>query len=102
MERQTQLENIIGYYGGEFLSSFIEDGDSFSVTLKIKGAGLRDVVLNYSYIFEVALKSEVKCEVSTSTTQELLDELSIEEPTSDSPIICVIDSGIQEIGRAHV
>lgn len=96
MERQTQLENIIGYYEGEFLSSFIEDGDSFSVTLKIAGKGLRDVVLNYSYIFEVAFKAEVKCDVTTSNAQEIPDGLSIDEPTSDSPIICVIDSGIQE------
>lgn len=52
MERQTQLEDIVSYYHGEFLSSFIEDGDSFSVTLKITGTGLRDIVLNYSYILK--------------------------------------------------
>ncbi|WP_368280363.1 S8 family peptidase [Enterocloster citroniae] len=96
MERQTQLENIVSYYDGEFLSSFIEDGDSFSVTLKITGIGLRDVVLNYSYIFEVAFKTDVMCDVATSNTQEIPDGLTIDEPTSDSPIICVIDSGIQE------
>lgn len=96
MERQTQLENIVSYYNGEFLSSFIEDGDSFSVTLKITGAGLRDVVLNYSYIFEVAFKAEVMCDVTTSSIQEMPEGLSIDEPTSGSPTICVIDSGIQE------
>lgn len=96
MERQEQLENIVHYYNGEILSSFIEDGDSFSVTLKVSGTGLRDVVLNYSYIFEVAFKSEVICETVPGNTQIIPDELTIEEPTPESPIVCVIDSGIQE------
>ncbi len=96
MERQTQLENIVHDYNGEFISSFIEDGDTFSVTLKITGNGLRDVTLNYSYIFEVLRKAEVVAEIAVENTQAVSDSLTINAPSSDSPVICVIDSGIQE------
>lgn len=99
MERQDQLETMVAYYNGEFLSSFIEDGDSFSVTMRINGAGLRDVVLNYSYIFEVSFKSPAVCETVTTNAQEVSEDLFIEKPLPESPIVCVIDSGIQENHR---
>lgn len=99
MERQTQLENIVQDYNGEFLSSFIEDGDTFSVTVSILGNGLRDVVLNYSYIFEVSFKAEVVAEIANENTQSVTDNLIINAPSPESPVICVIDSGIQENHR---
>lgn len=96
MERQTQLENIVSAYNGEFLTSFIEDGDTFSTTLRISGGGLRDVVLNYSYIFEVSFKAEVLVDVASENTQEIQYDLIIDGPNPDSPIVCIIDSGVQE------
>lgn len=96
MARQTQLENIANAYRGEFITSFIEEGDTFSTTLKISGSGLRDVILNYSYIFEASFKSEVMVEVAAENTQEGSENLSIDAPFPDSPVICVIDSGVQE------
>ncbi len=99
MERQTQLENIVQDYNGEFLSSFIEDGDTFSVTVSISGNGLRDVVLNYSYIFEVSFKAEVLAEIANENMQSVTDSLTVTAPSPESPVICVIDSGIQENHR---
>lgn len=99
MTRQSQLENIVNAYEGEFLTSFIEDGDTFSTTLKISGSGLRDVVLNYSYIFWVSFKSEVVVDVASGDALDVSNELEIDAPFSGSPIICVIDSGIQENHR---
>lgn len=99
MERQTQLENIIQDYNGEFLSSFIEDGDTFSVTVSLSGKGLRDVVFNYSYIFEVSFKTEVVVEIANENMQSVTGSLTINAPSPESPVICVIDSGIQENHR---
>ena len=99
MERQQQLENIVQDYNGELLSSFIEDGDSFSVTVSISGNGLRDVVWNYSYIFEVSFKAEVAVEIAVENIRDVTDSLNIIAPLPDSPRICVIDSGIQENHR---
>lgn len=99
MERENQLENIAYHYNGEFISSFVEEGDSFSTTLKINGSGLRDLVLNFSFIFEVAFKSPVVCETLNSDAIEIPEELSILQPLEGSPVVCVIDSGIQENHR---
>lgn len=99
MEREQQLENIVADYDGKLLSSFIHDSDSFTVTVNISGRGLRDVVLNYSYIFEVSFKSEILVDSASSDAQELPVDLTISMPSEDSPIVCVIDSGIQENHR---
>ena len=96
MERQTQLENIVSAYDGEFLTSYIEDGDAFSVSLRISGNGLRDTVLNYAYIFEVTLKSEVFVDINDPNGCFVSEGLVIEAPEQGSPLICIIDTGIQE------
>lgn len=95
-ERETQLENIVKAYDGELPTAFIGDGDTFSVTMTISGQGLRDVVLNYSYIFEVTFKEQVVIEKAAENTQTVSERLAIIAPMSDSPVVCVIDSGIQE------
>jgi hypothetical protein len=99
MERQTQIENIVNDYEGKFLSPFIEEGDTFSVTVRISGKGLRDIVLNYSYIFEVAFKSQVTTEIASENLQTIPESLIIIPPAQESPVVCVIDSGIQEDHR---
>jgi hypothetical protein len=98
-ERQTQLQNIVYDYKGEIVTSFIDDGDTFSVTLKLSGTALRDLVLNYSYIFEVALKADVSLDTARASTDVMPDDLIVEPPVVGSPVICVIDSGIQENHR---
>ena len=99
MTRQTELERIVRDYNGELPTSFVEDGDSFSVTMRISGRGLRDVVLNYSYIFDVAFKEEIVIETATENIQPISESLVVSAPEPNSPIVCVIDSGIQENHR---
>ena len=52
MKRQEQFENIVFAYDA-VVGSYIENVDSFSVRVSINGEGLRDLVQNYGYIFEV-------------------------------------------------
>ena len=99
MQRHQQLENIVGFYNGSFRSSYIHETDSFTVRISINGAGLRDIVLNYAYIFEVSEAEEIKMESATEDAQNIDDDLIPIPPSGDSPIVCVIDSGIQENHR---
>lgn len=96
IEREAQIENIVSAYNGIFLTSFISEGDSFSVTLQICGKGLRDLVLNYAYIFEVSFKSEILTENANTNIQGPHHDIQLEAPEAGSPIVCIIDSGIQE------
>lgn len=95
MKRQKQFENIVLSYDA-VVGSYIENVDSFSVRVSINGEGLRDLVQNYGYIFEVIEAVEVKMESSAADISIVEDELQFYEPEKGSPIIGVIDSGIQE------
>ncbi|MEI3038395.1 MAG: S8 family peptidase [Victivallales bacterium] len=99
MERERQLCDIVSKYEGQFLTSLISEGDTFSVTLQICGRGLRDIVLNYAYIFEVSFKSEILTENADTDIQESHYDIQLDAPDTGSPIVCIIDSGIQENHR---
>lgn len=71
--------------------------DSFTLRLRISGNGLKDLVLNYPYVFEVAEPDDIE------TPQQIARELkaapaslNIVSPDPAAPAVCVIDSGIQE------
>ena len=95
-ERQERIIEFVAAYGGEFLSGFIEETDSFSFRLNISGKGLRDFVLNYPYIFEVSEIPDVQMESSPTELSAEDSTIEIFAPEDDAPIVCVIDSGIQE------
>lgn len=93
-ERQTHFEKFIKYYG-EIKSSFVELEDSFSCQVLITGKGLKDLVLNYQFVFEVSEIDEVKgVEGQTADFAEV--DIDLIAPDADSSIVGVIDSGIME------
>lgn len=97
LERQDHFEEFVNFYGS-IKSSFIELEDSFSCEIEISGKGLKDLVVNYPFVFEVNEKEEIA--ISTSNLGKSTDiEFEIHPPESDSPIVGVIDSGIQENHR---
>jgi hypothetical protein len=95
-ERQQEILGFISAYSGEIPSSFVSENDSFSFRLRINGRGLKDFVSNYRYVFEVSEIADVKMEYSMTKITDSDDSIEILKPEDDSPIICVIDSGIQE------
>ncbi|MBN1181617.1 MAG: S8 family serine peptidase [Bacteroidales bacterium] len=96
-ERQTHFEKFIKYYG-EIRSSFVELEDSFSCHVLLTGKGLKDLVLNYQFVFEVSEIDEVRgIEGQTSDFTDV--EIDIISPDDDSTIVGVIDSGIMENHR---
>jgi hypothetical protein len=106
-ERQEDLSNFVTNpkYHGEILSSFIEDTpqhsvvpDSFSCLIQISGLGLKDLVFNFPYVFEVTEQENIyepvlpEHEISGYESYSLI----LESPNEDAPKVCIIDSGIQE------
>jgi hypothetical protein len=94
--RQAAIEKFISAYFGEILTPFIEENDSFSFRLRISGNGLRDFVLNYPYLFNVSEAADIQMESSSEQSESRYDNVRIVTPDANSPIICVIDSGVQE------
>lgn len=102
--RQELLEKIVEGHEGRILSSsyeptsnYAELPDCFSTRIEIDGDGLRDLVLNFAYIFEVVEPDDI--ELPQFEDSEVADEQeppTVTAPAPAAPTICVIDSGIQE------
>ena len=105
-DRLRIIRNIIAHYPAEILqnidntdadSDALSLPDSFTLRLKISGKGLRDLVLNYPYIFEVAEPDDIETPQQMERQLKVLQSsLQIFPPPADAPVVCVIDSGIQE------
>lgn len=96
-ERETHFENFVKHYG-EITSSIVWLEDCFGCEVKISGRGLKDLVFNYPYVFEV-LEIEEIGSVTGSNSETDLGDLEILAPEGESPVIGVIDSGIMENHR---
>ncbi len=93
-DRQKEFEKFINHYG-QITSSLIHLEDSFCCEVEITGKGLKDLVFNYPFVFEVSEIDEV---VGLSSDLDEAGTLEIEviAPDGNSPEIGVIDSGIME------
>ncbi len=94
IERENHFQDFISRYG-IITSSLIYLEDSFGCAIEITGKGLKDLVFNYPFVFEVTEVEEI------AKTNGTLDvgkdyEFEIFPPDDDSPEIGVIDSGIME------
>lgn len=94
IERESHFDEFIHVYGGR-TSSFVDLEDSFSCEVEITGVGLKDLVVNYPFVFEVTEPDEIVGRVG--------EEVEIEEgilevlPPNDNSIeVAVVDSGIME------
>jgi len=76
LKRQDDFENFVNNYG-EITSSFVDLDDSFSCEVIINGKGLKDLVVNYQYVFEV---NEVESVTGIETE-------SIENVTTDFEVL---------------
>jgi hypothetical protein len=104
MEREGAIQRITAFYRAEILH--LVDGadfdagvlpDSFTVRLKISGKGLRDFVLNYPYVFEVVEPEDITLPQNLGqAVAQALPVVTPIPPDADAPLVCVIDSGIQE------
>ena len=95
-DRQAELENFISEHQGVLISDYVNSSDSFSCRIEISGKGLKDLVLNYPFLFEVEEYDNLKQSLSIGEEFTGQDELIITGPEDDDPNVCVIDSGIEE------
>ncbi|UUO13110.1 S8 family peptidase [Dolichospermum heterosporum] len=106
-ERQEDLSNFLANpkYHGEILS--IVDGitpqfsrvpDSFSCLIQISGLGLKDLVFNFPYVFEVTEQENIYETVlpNHEISEYENDSFILESPDKNAPKVCIIDSGIQQ------
>ncbi|MGL5062820.1 MAG: S8 family peptidase [Microcoleus sp.] len=102
--REDEFTEFIQYYHGQILS--IVDGsipqsaqlpDSFSCRIQISGKGLKDLVFNFPYIFDVS-EPDIFAELVEGEALSDGDPptFKLQPPELNSPTVCVIDSGIQE------
>ncbi|MBX3359826.1 MAG: S8 family peptidase [Phycisphaeraceae bacterium] len=103
-ERQTELIAFVQGYNAEIMELTHDGGlaiavlpDSFSVRLKIRGIGLKDLILNYPYIFEIVEPEDIALpQYAGEDGAAPLKAPQPSPPQADAPAVCVIDSGIQE------
>lgn len=71
--------------------------DSFSCRVEISGKGLKDIALNYPYVFDISEPEQFFELESSLDEQEIAPPaFTLEPPSADAPKVCVIDSGLQE------
>lgn len=107
-KREGDFENFVKKLGGTFLLLGDHDDrshlallpDSFSSRIEISGKGLKDLVANYPYVFEVSELDQIArplTERTIGTTDE--SSFTLDPPLPLAPKVCIIDSGIQESHR---
>lgn len=98
IDRQTKFEQLVNSYGGALLTDYIDFEDSFNCRISITGNGLKDIVFNYPFVFEI-----IEYDPYTLPDGELGEAIEVNPellpPQNDAPKVCVIDSGIQEEHR---
>jgi len=98
-QRLDALIVFIKPYQGQVISSAIDLNDSFSVRIRVNGKGLKDLVFNFPYLFDVTEPEEFELIHQVDLEGEEINELSISGPSSEAARVCIIDSGIQENHR---
>lgn len=99
MVRENEVSQFVQAYNGEIKSSFIDLTDSFCCQINISGKGLKDLVFNYPYLFEVEEAESVE-EAKFGAEIEPEDyQPNLIAPPPEAPKVCIIDSGIQEEHR---
>ncbi|MEA5620331.1 S8 family peptidase [Cronbergia sp. UHCC 0137] len=106
-ERQDEFEEIIEFYKGNIIKGFQDDGgelgtvrlpDSFSCRIQISGKGLKDLIENYPYIFEISSADQFsEMLYQEESPDSSTPNFQLEAADSNAPKVCIIDSGIQEM-----
>jgi subtilisin family serine protease len=104
LQRENDFEEFIKHYEAEILDNidgeirpYSEVPDSFSCKILISGKGLKDLVFNFSYVFEVISPEEIYQDKILEKNDDFTEfNFSLEPPNANSSIVCIIDSGIQE------
>jgi hypothetical protein len=79
------------------ISSAAQLPDSFTCRVRVSGKVLKDLVLNFQYVFDVSELDEFSGITNPKSQIDDVDvAFELESPQTNSPKVCVIDSGVQE------
>ena len=95
IKRQEEVEKYFQSYEGQIQGIWDIGTDAIYFKISISGAGLKDIVHDYQYLFEVKLDSTYSIASEPETLATNYD-LQLLPPLANAPKVCVIDSGIQE------
>lgn len=105
MSREAEIIAIVNYYGGEILDisedGTVEYSDSFSCRIRMRGEGFVDLIMVFPSIFEANLPDDVSQPFTggEAVNSSADGQFELLPPVLGAPLICVIDSGIQENHR---
>jgi hypothetical protein len=99
--RESEFESFLAAYDGTILEMSEEQTvhklpDSFSARIEITGAGLKDLVFNYPFIFEVSSPDTFAKLPAPLIGPDGQITATFNPPHDDAPHVCVMDSGIQQ------
>ncbi|MEQ8414010.1 MAG: S8 family serine peptidase [Imperialibacter sp.] len=94
LQRESDVQGFLDVYAGELLDS-IDFNDSWTYLITISGKGLKDLVYNYPYLFEVTLPEDLEALDSQDLMDENVFDVQILKPDANAPKVCIIDSGVQ-------
>ncbi len=101
-KRASEINSLVTHHNGEYIDTF-EDSqndfpDSFVVRVKIPPSGLLDIIYSYPYLFQVSESDPVETtELPEKTGSQ--QQFEVLPPNRDAPVVCLIDSGVQENHR---
>jgi subtilisin family serine protease len=105
MSREDEVIALVNHYGGEILDisedGAVEYSDSFSCRIRMRGEGFVDLIKNFPSIFEANPPDDVSQPISggDAVNSSSYDQYELLPPVNGAPLICIIDSGIQESHR---
>jgi hypothetical protein len=95
LKREKEIQGFLDIYSGELLDS-IDFNDSWTYLIKISGKGLKDLVYNYPFLFEVTIPEDLESFGYNVAEGSSEFDVNFIPPDRNAPKVCVIDSGIQE------
>jgi hypothetical protein len=95
IQRENEISNYVEQYQAILYDEWDNGTDALYFKLSISGNGLRDLVIRYQYLFKVAFPGKYQIE-ELNLNSALNHSPQIFAPAQDAPVVCIIDSGIQE------
>jgi hypothetical protein len=103
-QREAEIMQFVAGYHGKVLrftqaldhENVFHLPDSFTVRVQISGACFKDLAQSYPHVFQISEVEEVEAATGEAMQEGRVAVPELTPPSDDSPVVCVIDSGIQE------
>ena len=100
-ERRETVQQFIDFYQGAITGDTAPNSDVppdyFELRVRLPGRGLKDLILNHPFIFEVTEPDDIELpQAHARQLRDIQTRVTINPPGNGAPAVCVIDSGIQE------